>query len=120
MSFKERMSTGISSAEFRLKAEASKRGIKSSQSEKIVLKWCIPDLHIVIGERVIAVFLDGEGVHEGKQSDKDDDIDFLLDRIHVTVMRYKYRPPLPHKQLMEIADEIEAKVKELQSLGEIG
>lgn len=53
----------------------------------------------------VAVYLDGP-YHRGVQGERDENIDRLLKRIDVTVLRYPYTPPLSKTKLKQIVSEV--------------
>ena len=62
----------------------------------------------------LAVFLDGEPVHNRRvQSFRDECVDEALRKRGIKVLRFTYKPPIRKSRLKEIVDEIEKTLKEM-------
>lgn len=107
MSYKENLHDPISQADWRLKAALTKLAVRFQWQQLIILRATRPEVIFDnSGGKRYAVYLDGDAVHRGKQLEKDDEIDLLLDKLHVTPLRYSYHAPMSKTKLNEVALEI--------------
>jgi very-short-patch-repair endonuclease len=105
MSFRERMHPAVSNAERELFISLSKANLTQglTTQEVIVLRATKPDFLWKL--KRLAVFLDGEQVHRGKE-EKDEEIKSMLEMQGWKVLRFSYKPPLSLKQKMGIVADI--------------
>lgn len=107
MTFRDRMKVSVSDAEIRLRKKLTEKqltkGLKTDSM--VVLRFTVPDFQWNF--KKLAVYLDGEQVHKGKKLERDEEIDFMLERLGWTVLRFRYKAPISEQKLEEITSKIE-------------
>lgn len=107
MTYKENLHPKISRADWRLKAALSARRVKFRWQELLILKATRPEFLFEDPHRKLhVVYLDGDQVHKGKQLERDEEINDLLDIMGIIYHRYRYHAPMSEAMLNKIADEI--------------
>jgi hypothetical protein len=98
-------------AERLLRIEVQKLDLHPDMSHDIILRWTRPDqwYEQTATGHPLCVYLDTPATH--KDQDRDEDVTFMLERMHFIVKRYMYKPPISMAYIKQIASEILRVVK---------